>query len=789
MDKRSPNKIGERKTIGVLINSIDGFYQSPLWRGIKATAEERDINILFFAGSSLNSETVDDAQQNALYTLVNTEKVDGLILSSGSLLNYVGLNEFEKFLKPLKKIPIVSIAIDLKNIPSVVFDNKESMRMMVNHLIEHHKYTKIAFLKGPNSNPEAVLRYKGYREVLEEHNILFRRELVLQGNFINLTDLSSLSNLMENVESRPEVIVSANDEMAIKLYYNLEEMGYKVGKDIAITGLDDVEVVRGMTPAFTTIRQPIFEMASKACQIMCDLLEGHEVPNCVSLKGELIIRESCGCINVLKNNYGEAIVARIYTENTCDKDLKNLEKKFSEDKNNIIDLMKNEMGIKEKDDLKLSEEMTYILNTLVLDLRDGAVESRLIKNLYYLFNHLIIVKVKEYNWIEGIFALRNYILETINNKEVINKFNRIFYSVNTLLNNILVKKEAKDNFEFKRMYIGTRDIMQKFNSAITMDELVKVVIDAINWYGISQGYLCVYDKPINHKIGTEFELTEKVNLVLNYKNGKSFKGKKFNTKDILPKEILNGSERKDLIFYSLFVGEVHFGYIAWDLLGINEYIFETFRQQISNTLKIQMLFNERIKAEEELNIAVKELEKLNGELKSIYVIDELTGLYNRRGFFIHGENLYKSAAITGGKIILFFGDLDGLKKINDSYGHKEGDEAIAATGLILKRSFQADDIVARMGGDEFTMIAANKSSIEEIQLIIDKINNNFNLYNKVSKKHYKLSISIGFSVYVPSNKLSFEALIQNADKKLYEQKRWKKINSKQSNVFEFLGDK
>ena len=184
-----------------------------------------------------------------------------------------------------------------------------------------------------------------------------------------------------------------------------------------------------------------------------------------------------------------------------------------------------------------------------------------------------------------------------------------------------------------------------------------------------------------------------------------------------------------------------------------------------------MLFNERKQAEEQLNLAISELEKLNGELRSKYVIDELTGLFNRRGFHLHGGNLYKAAMITGGKVILFFVDIDGLKSINDSYGHKEGDEAILNVANLLKDSFRSDDVVARMGGDEFIMLAANKFSESDIKDILMRIKTNFEKYNVNAGKVYELSVSIGYSVYLPEVNPTLEVLIQEADKRLYRTKR------------------
>lgn len=163
------------------------------------------------------------------------------------------------------------------------------------------------------------------------------------------------------------------------------------------------------------------------------------------------------------------------------------------------------------------------------------------------------------------------------------------------------------------------------------------------------------------------------------------------------------------------------------------------------------------------------IEKLVDENRAMY-IDELTGILNRKGFYHSGGNLYNAAVITGGKFTLFYGDLNKLKSINDNFGHKEGDEAIKAAAKLLKYSLGKDDIVARISGDEFIVIAVNKASEAEAKNIIKLIYNNFYQYNLASNKPYKLSISMGYSIYEPSVAATFEELIHEADLMLYESK-------------------
>lgn len=164
-----------------------------------------------------------------------------------------------------------------------------------------------------------------------------------------------------------------------------------------------------------------------------------------------------------------------------------------------------------------------------------------------------------------------------------------------------------------------------------------------------------------------------------------------------------------------------------------------------------------------------ENERLIEENKAVYM-DELTGILNRRGFYEQGGELFEDAMVTGESFILFYADLNKFKSINDSFGHKEGDEAIKQTAFLIKNSFGKDDIVARMSGDEFVAIAVNKESEEEADKIMEIIRSNFHKYNLHSKKMYKLSICIGYSIYRPNSVITFDELIGLADTMLYDNK-------------------
>ncbi|MCX5815566.1 MAG: PAS domain S-box protein [Proteobacteria bacterium] len=172
---------------------------------------------------------------------------------------------------------------------------------------------------------------------------------------------------------------------------------------------------------------------------------------------------------------------------------------------------------------------------------------------------------------------------------------------------------------------------------------------------------------------------------------------------------------------------------------------------------------------------ITERTRLEEELKTLSLIDELTGLYNRRGFFALGEQQLKIADRMKKDVLLIFTDLDRLKWINDNLGHEEGDRALVAASNILKETFRESDIIARIGGDEFVVLAME--AIEDIsQFITSRLQDNFDQYNTGAKLDYTLSTSIGMVRYNPENPVSLDTLIALADKLMYEDKKRKKGN-------------
>jgi diguanylate cyclase (GGDEF)-like protein len=160
---------------------------------------------------------------------------------------------------------------------------------------------------------------------------------------------------------------------------------------------------------------------------------------------------------------------------------------------------------------------------------------------------------------------------------------------------------------------------------------------------------------------------------------------------------------------------------------------------------------------------------LQAELSSLALTDELTGLYNRRGFLCLTERQLKLVRRAGHDILLFFIDVDGLKRINDSFGHFEGDCALIRTAEVLLKTFRESDVLARLGGDEFAALAIEASGRSEAA-IMARFRETLETQS-AQEPRYPLSLSVGVVRFTPSTTSSIEELMLQADRAMYVAKR------------------
>ncbi len=192
--------------------------------------------------------------------------------------------------------------------------------------------------------------------------------------------------------------------------------------------------------------------------------------------------------------------------------------------------------------------------------------------------------------------------------------------------------------------------------------------------------------------------------------------------------------------------------------------------KISKTLKSEAPDTQTLSTTLERTVlcAVKQ-SLLDRELRSLALTDDLTCLYNRRAFLALTSQQLRVTRRKAQGLLLFFADVDNLKEINDSYGHREGDLALIRAANALEQTFRNSDIIARLGGDEFAVLALEASG-ENKEVILRRLEMNLKGAS-TEESRYELSLSVGMARFDPKHPVPLGELIAMADEAMYEEKR------------------
>lgn len=168
-----------------------------------------------------------------------------------------------------------------------------------------------------------------------------------------------------------------------------------------------------------------------------------------------------------------------------------------------------------------------------------------------------------------------------------------------------------------------------------------------------------------------------------------------------------------------------------------------------------------------------ERQKVRRELLSLALRDPLTGLYNRRGLAALAEHQLTLGRRDGRAIVAVSVDVDDFKEINDAHGHDAGDRVLVRVADVLRRTFRAPDVLARIGGDEFVVIATTEHP-EAIPMIAARLRAHLRSANHSARRPDDISVSIGVSVLDPLVATSLNDVLNAADRAMYDDKRWRR---------------
>lgn len=757
--------------IGLQIAKLEYGYGVKIWRSAMEYAKKNNIELTIFPGRNLDSPYGFDYQYNRIFKYMNKDNLDALILVSTLVSNYVDKDTFIKFCSSFNDIPIISVGLDLPGIPSIIIDNKSGIKEIVKHLVEDHDVKKIAFVKGPENNLEANERYDAYCEELHIHGIEVDERLIGYGDFTAQSVDYAIDELLRKNEKLPEAIVFANDEMAIKAMKILDKKGIKTPQMIKITGFDDINEAPNLVIPLTTVEQPQEDMGTTAMKLAVDLINGEKVEDLTVLKTVSVLRSSCGCA--------------IQYSNVKDSIEKNIMKKIQSRNTNIVDIILSTFDVVGLSKILTIKRIPKIKNIIELfspfynEGENKIVENTIIFNIQEIIKIDILEGNNPNDWKYILYTIKTAIRKGYNESAYVESFENIISHCNEILSEIVaIWQRGIDYKKSEKNYI-LRDIIYAISSVIDIDDFAQILHEQLPKLGIKTFFLSLYENEFVHLPNTNWVIPDKIKFVTGMINGyKTYHFYSFTSSYpsnmIIPLQNKWNFTSRTLTVFPIFFREIQYGTIVFEMDDDDGFVYETLVIQISGILKTIFLFNTKEKMEDKLRETMIELEKTNKLLKDLSIKDELTGLYNRRGFLqLVNQQLNLSRQMEK-TCILIFADVDGLKTINDTYGHKEGDYVICMIAEILKQAFREMDIVSRYGGDEFTILISNAGN-SNFEIYDERINQLIVSTNEIINKPYKLSISMGYSVFDKSTSLWLEELVKEADLNLYKNKMAKKL--------------
>lgn len=282
--------------IGVVLNILDEEYQISVYSGIVKKAAQLGIEIVCFQQENTNFSS-DDLISH--FPQKEYFDVDGIILLTSVIIDNYEITSKSDVQKLWGDIPVLSVGQKVDGVTSLLIETDSSMKQLVEHLILNHKYRKFLFLGGPHTHHDAIIREKIFTQTMEAYKPWFSdlTYSIKNGDFTEIAAIDAMNDfLSENDCQIPDVVVCANDNMAIGIYkfFRMNRDNPKI-HECAITGFDDIPQAEYEIPSLTTVHQPLNEIGEKSVELIKAVIEKKDVKEEYYIESELMFRKSCGC--------------------------------------------------------------------------------------------------------------------------------------------------------------------------------------------------------------------------------------------------------------------------------------------------------------------------------------------------------------------------------------------------------------------------------------------------------------------------------------------------------------
>ncbi len=757
-----------RLNIGLVIDDIDNYFSNQAAIGAEQAAKALDANLFVFPGHYIgktDSRYADkkyEYQYNAIFNLPTERNVDIIYILQGLICSRAEMEVQTRFLEKMPDVPVICLFSDFGGYNSVTFDNRSGLNGLLKHLIVKHKAKDIGFVSGPVTNRDARERLDIYKDTLKEYGISFDPAKVVYGDFSMASEgiVEELLDSNDNIDA----IVFANDSMAVGGYNALKKRGLVPGKDILIAGFDDDVFAVSLEPPLTTVEASSASLAYKAVLNAVNYINGTALHD-MTVETHLVQRNSCGCDDF----DSDVMCGRLgLTENRIDKD-----RFVKEIKSYLFNEFVDSGNVSESLNSFLCGYIEMLGSTdkqKALEKMDNDFSQLLRTELF-----LLSTREKCFNILQTLQSKAMDLIVDDKERITVNEtFSRYFRRL--AFSGILPAHSARRRTERMQGVIN-RQVGNVFLVENQNEIPYEQLLGSLNGIGFKKSMLYLFQGNVKNQ--GSFDWMPPASILfkaISDENGlRSLPEEQqlLRTESIFENEFINGDGPRTMIVSPLFVGADLYGLLVNELEISSSYSVSLAATQLSVTLRSLFMIEEQNKVKKSLQISLERFIRDNTKLEEIAQKDELTGLYNRRGFVSNAERVLDEPSNQGKVAVICYADMDNLKMINDQYGHDDGDFALKTISQILSESFRDMDIIGRIGGDEFISLAVTGSDcdVDSMKSRIEKITRR---YNQFADKPYPIEMSTGIYKFKITGKIDIYEMMNNADQLLYQEKIRKK---------------
>lgn len=284
------------KTVGVVLEKASGEFQKRLCEGIVVTAQQLGYNVAVFNsfGRYGHNERHFFGDQ-MIFNLVPWEKLDGLILALDTMDEPLSRERVLDKVRKYCRCPVVSVREMIDGASNLLVQNTTCMEEMIRHFIEHHGFTKLCFMTGPQGHWDAVERLQCFETIMKEYDLPVNDHQKFYGDYWYNMGEKACDWFLQG-QDKPEAILCANDNMALAVASELIGRGFHIPEDICVSGYDGLADGLAFSPTLSTMEVPFYDMGRKAMELVHEKQERPEATEDIYFQAKAVLRESCGCM-------------------------------------------------------------------------------------------------------------------------------------------------------------------------------------------------------------------------------------------------------------------------------------------------------------------------------------------------------------------------------------------------------------------------------------------------------------------------------------------------------------